>query len=125
MDQIILGDGVRLPETSHDKYACWEDDLTVQVEMIPGRVVLESRGSVWRVRYSYDYMGNDLMRQALAILRSGAPFLAQVLPDNRDSPIVSSFILESLTPPSMAFSRRDKAFWHKIGFTLREEEPHD
>lgn len=123
MDQIII-DGVRLPEVSRDNYSCWEDDLSVQVDMISGRRVVETRGKVWRVSYSYDYMGNALLRQALAVLRSGKPIICQVLPDNSDEIVVSRFLVERLDPPKMAFSRRDNAFWHQISFTLREEKPH-
>lgn len=123
MDQIII-DGVRLPEVSRDNYSCWEDDLSVQVDMISGRRVIEIRGRVWRVSYSYDYMGNTLLRQALAVLRSGKPITCQVLPDNSNEIVVSRFLLERLDPPKMAFSRRDNAYWHQISFTLREERPH-
>lgn len=119
---------MRLPEVSRDNYSCWEDDLSVQVDMISGRRVIETRGKVWRVSYTYDYMGNTLLRETLAVLRSGAPFIVQVLPDNADEMITSRFLLESLDPPTMAFSRRkgdkEAAYWHKIGFTLREERPH-
>lgn len=128
MNQIILGE-VLLPEVSRDQYQCWTEDLSVQIDMISGRRVIETRGAVWKVSYSYDYMGEELMRRALAVLRSGAPFIATVLPDNSDETVTSKFVTESLSPPSMAFSRRrgdaEKAFWHKISFVLREERPHD
>lgn len=128
MIQLIVGE-VLLPEVSRDQYKCWPEDLGVQVDMISGRRVIETRGTVWKVSYSYDYMGETLMRRALAVLRSGAPFIATVLPDNSDETVTSRFVTESLSPPSMAFSRRqgdtEKAFWHKIAFVLREERPHD
>lgn len=128
MTQINLA-GWELPEVSRDNYKCAPADLSVQVDMITGRRVIETRGKVWKVSYSYDYMGEALMRNVLAVLRSGAPFLATVLPDNSDEPVTSMFLLESLEGPSMAFSRRtgdkEKAFWHRISFTLREERPHN
>lgn len=124
MTQINLDNVLPLPEVSRDQYSCWEELLSVQVDMVSGRRVIERRGKIWKASYSYDYMGNDLMRLALNILRSGAPFVATVLPDNSDTPVTSTFIVESLDPPKMAFSRRDNAFWHKISFVLREERPH-
>lgn len=124
MTQIILNDGIYLPEVSRDGYSCAEEPLVVQLEMISGRTVLEERGRVWSVSYEYDYMGNDLMRRALEVLRSGAPFFAAVLPDNGDQLIRSSFVVTSLEQPKMAFSRKEKAYWHRLAFTLREEEPH-
>lgn len=127
MEQIRIGN-VSLPETSRDKYSCWEDTLDVQRDMISGRRVIETRGKVWKASYRYDYMGNDLLRKALAVLRSGAPFIATVLPDNSDQTVTSTFVVESMTQPSMAFSRRkgdaEAAFWHNISFVLREETPH-
>lgn len=123
MTQLII-DGVKLPEVSRDNYSCWEEMLSVQVDMISGRRVVETRGKVWRVSYAYDYMGNTLLRQAMVVLRSGGPIICQVLPDNSDEIVVSRFLVERLDPPKMAFSRRDNAFWHQISFTLREEKPH-
>lgn len=128
MTQIILldstGDSVILPETSNNKYACPPEDLTVQVTMASKRIVLESRGKVYKPSYSYDYMGNELQRKALAILRSGVPFTAYVLPDDRDEMYMSRFITLSVDRPTMAFSRKDQAYWHHLGFELREERPH-
>ena len=46
INQLVL-DGVLLPRSSHDRYACWEEDLSVQVDMISGRRVIESRGKIW------------------------------------------------------------------------------
>ena len=125
MTQIILNDTIFLPQVSRDKYSCWEEMLSVQLEMISGRVVIEKRGKVWKASYEYDYMGNDLMRQALAVLRSGAPFRAAVLPDNSDELITSVFITEELSPPKFAFSRNGTPYWHNFSFVIREEEPHD
>lgn len=122
--QMIL-DGVKLPQSSHDRYACWEEDLSVQVDMISGRRVIESRGKIWKASYSFDYMGNEKLRQVLAVLRSGAPFPATVLPDNSDEPVTSIFLVESITQPTFAFSRGGVGLWHNLAFTIREEEPHD
>lgn len=127
MTQIVFraeSEDIALPETSKDKYQCGEEILGVQIDMINGRRVIEERGRIWKVSYSYDYMGNDLLRQVLAVLRSGAPIYAAVLPDNSDEMISSYFVVESLAPPTMAFSRKDNAYWHNISFVLREEEPH-
>ena len=124
--QLILN-GILLPEASGDKFSCWEEILTRQVTMITGRVVLESlepEARIWRASYVFDYMGNELLRQVLAVLRSGAPFPATVLPDDRDEPVSSVFICDSLTNPSYAFSEDGVGLWHNLAFTIREEEPH-
>ena len=93
--------------------------------MISGRRVLEGRGHVQMIEYSYDCMGNDLMRQALAVLRSGQSFTVAYLPDEGNSLITGVFLTESVTQPTFAFSRRGIPFWHNFGFTLREVKPHD
>ncbi len=125
MTQINLKNNLPLPEVSRDKYACWEEILSVQVDMISGRRVIEQRGKVWKVSYSYDYMGEVMLRAVLKVLRGDAPFVATVLPDDSDEPVTSTFVVESMSQPTMAFSRRDKAYWHNISFTLREERPHE
>ena len=124
--QLIL-DGILLPEASGDKFSCWEETLTRQVSMVTGRVVLESlepEPRIWRASYTFDYMGNEKLRQVLEVLRRGAPFPASVLPDNQDELVSSIFICESLTNPSYAFSANGVGLWHNLAFTIREEEPH-
>ena len=122
MTQINLN-GLNLPEVSRDRYSCWEEDLSVQVEMISGRVVIESRGKVWKASYQYDYMGNTLLRLLLAQLRTGAPVMATVLTDSGET-VTGRFVVESVTQPTFAFSRGGEGLWHNVGFTLREERPH-
>lgn len=122
--QIIL-DTVYLPITSRDKYSCYEKNLSQQVEMISGRVVEELRGKVYVAEYSYDYMGNDMMRKVLAVLRKGGPFNAFVLPDHSDQLVAGRFICTALSNPTIAFFRGGVPYWHNISFTIREEAPHD
>lgn len=124
MTQLIIN-GIALPETSHDKYQCYPAPLGQQLEMISGRIVIESRGSVQKITYSYDYMGDALMRPLLAALRSGEVIKAQYLPDNSAEMVSGDFIVESITNPTFAFSRSGKAYWHNIAFVLREVKPHD
>ena len=116
MTQIILS-GISLPESSGDRYSCWEEDLTVQVEMITGRVVQESRGAIWRA--------NETTRRILAALHSSGPIQASVLPNGRTELVPGRFFVESITPPAFLFSEDGIPCWHGLGFTLREVEPHD
>lgn len=125
MNQIII-ETIALPETSRDRYACPELPLVVELDMISGRRVGEIRGGhVWKPQYSYDYMGDEIVRPLLKILRSGKAFSAAVLPDNGNELVVSTFRVESLTNPTFAFSKSGKAMWHNLAFTLREVNPHD
>ena len=93
--------------------------------MISGRRVLEERGHVQMIEYSYDYMGNELMRAVLGILRGGTSFPVAYLPDEGDELVTGMFLTESITQPTFAFSRSGVPYWHNFGFTLREVKPHD
>lgn len=124
MVQLII-DGIYLPETTRDKYSCYPEQLGECVEMISGRQVVEIRGNVQKISYSYDYMGNDLCRQLLAVLRSGRSFQAFYLPDDWNEMISSQFICESLSNPTFAWSKSGVPYWHNVSFTLREVKPHD
>lgn len=125
MTQLILNNSIYLPKTSRDRYRCYPAQLSRQIDMISGRRVLEERGSVQMIEYAYDYMGNDLMRQVLAVLRSNRPFPATFLPDDSEEMRSSLFLTESLSQPTFAFGRGDKPYWHNISFVLREVSPHD
>ena len=124
MTQLIIN-GITLPESSGGKYKCYEGTLSDQIDMISGRRVTEVRGHVWCIEWSYDYMGNELTRQLLAALRSGAALTVKFLPDSGDDMKTSTFLCEDLTPPVFAFSRSGKPYWHDIAFPLREVRPHD
>lgn len=124
MTQLVIN-GIVLPETSGGKYKCYEGTLSDQIEMISGRVVTEVRGHVQYIEYSYDYMGNELVRKLLSALRAGTALTVKYLPDSGDDMKTSTFICEDLTPPVFAFSRSGKPYWHDISFTLREVRPHD
>lgn len=123
MTQIIFPGGLALPQTSGDKYRCYEGDLSQRLEMISGRIVEEVRGKVYFAEYAYDYMGNEMMRRVLAVLRGG-PFEAAVLPDHQDTMVSSRFLCTELTNPSFAFSKRGEPYWHSFSFKMREVSPH-
>lgn len=123
MTQLIIG-GLVLPQTSRDRYSCYEEDLGSQLDMISGRRVTELRGKVQIISWSYDYLGDDLCRPLLTILRSGGSFPVSYLPDTSNELQEGTFLKTSLTNPTFAFSRGGKPFWHNIAFTLREVSPH-
>ncbi len=124
-DPLLVIGGWPLPQVDGDNYRCWEDDGVVRVEMISRRIVQEVRGGkLWRVFYACDYLPDDPLRPVLAVLRSGAPFLAQVLPDNGDKAVSSTFVVESLTEPKVLAFDGSSPIWHGLAFMLREERPH-
>ena len=122
--QLILNNLIPLPVTSHDKYKSYPVLLTQQIEMISGRMVQEVRGTVQMIEYSYDYMGNDLMRQLNAVLRSGNSFTVAYLPDESDEMQVSMFLCTDFPQPEFSFAKNGVPYWHNVSFTLREVSPH-
>lgn len=124
MTQLIL-DGVYMPERSNGAYACWEDDLHKQIEMISGRIVREHRGKVWRASATYDYLDTETYTAALAVLRGGNSFPATVLTDDGSNTLVAStFLLESMTPAKFAFVDGNVPVWTGLSFQIREVKPH-
>lgn len=123
MVQLIVS-GIELPEVSRGNYSCYPTVLGENVTMISGRMVTEVRGMVQMIHYAYDYMGNDLCRRLLAVLRSGQPFEVVYLPDEGEEMKTGRFLVESLSNPVFAFSRRGVPYWHNVSFTLREVSPH-
>lgn len=124
MTQLIVN-GIYLPETSKDKYQCYPGELSVNVEMISGRTVREVRGHVQMITWSYDYMGNTLWRQLAAVLRGNTSFPVVYLPDDSDTMVSGTFLVDSITQPTFAFPKGGVGLWHNVGFTLREVKPHD
>ncbi len=124
MIQLILN-GTILPETSKNKYRCYPSELSQKIDMISGRRVSEVRGNVQVIEWSYDYMGLELCNTVLGILRSGKPISVGYLPDTGTELVTSDFWVESLTPPTFAFSKNGTPYWHNITFKLREVKPHD
>lgn len=123
MTQLIL-DGVYMPQRSNGAYACWEAELSQQVEMVSGRVVKEHRGKVWRARAAYDVLDDKTYRAALEVLRRGFSFPANVLPDNGGDMVSSTFLVEALTPASFGFTDNGKPIWQGLAFQIREVKPH-
>lgn len=121
--QLIIND-VLIPTTTRDRYSCWEETLKEQIQMISGRMVEEVRGKVQKISYSYDYMGDETCRAVLAVLRATGPKTVAYLPDSGDELVTSTFLVESLTPPTLAFYRDGAAKWHNLAFVLREVKPH-
>lgn len=121
--QLIIN-GVLLPTTTRDRYRCYPDDLKEQSEMISGRMTEEVRGTVQKIEYSYDYMEDAQYREVLGALRSRGAKTVAYLPDDGDELVTSAFLVESITPPTLAFFWDGTAKWHNLAFTLREVRPH-
>ena len=121
--QLII-DGVVFPTTTHDRYRSYPDKLKQQVDMISGRRTEEVRGDVQIINYSYDYMGDDKLREALGVLRKRGVKTVSYLPDDGNDLVTSTFLVESITVPTLVFYVNGVPKWHNLAFTLREVKPH-
>ena len=121
--QLIINE-VLLPTTTHDRYQCFPEELREQIQMISGRIVEEVRGKVWRVEYTSGRMSDALTRQLLTALRAKGSKPVTFLPDDSDDMKASTFLVESLTPPTLSFFDGSEPVWTGLSFTLREVKPH-
>lgn len=124
MSSPLIINGIYCPEPDFDGYRAWEDTLREQVTMISGRIVEEVRGKVWRVEYTSGRMSDALTRQLLTALRAKGSKPVTFLPDDSDDMKASTFLVESLTPPTLAFFDGTEPVWTGLAFTLREVKPH-
>lgn len=122
--QLII-DNTLFPSSTHDNYSAYEMILTEQLEMADRSMTEEVSGWIWKVEYSYDYMGMSKLRECLNVLRKGGVHTVTFMPDDSDETRTGRFFVESLSAPSLAFVRADQGRWHNLSFTLREVEPHD
>ena len=123
-EPFLIIDEILVPEPDFDGYHAWEDALREQIPMISGRLVEEGRGKVWRINCTSDRMSDSETRRLLAALRAKGSKTVAFLPDNGDDLIPSTFLVESLTPPVLAFFDGTEPVWKGLGFTLREVKPH-
>lgn len=122
--QLIV-DGVVFPSSTHDNYSAYEMLLTEQMEVADRSIVEEISGWIWKVEYSYDYMGMAKLRECLNVLRAGGVHSVSFVPDDSDERKSGRFLVESVSAPSLAFVRGGEGRWHNISFVLREVSPHD
>ena len=123
-EPFLIVNDILAPEADFDGYRAWEDTLREQIPMISGRLVEEVRGKVWRINYTSDRMSDSETRRLLAALRAKGSKTVAFLPDNGDELIPSTFLVESLTPPALAFFDGTEPVWTGLSFSLREVKPH-
>lgn len=129
MTQLILdmnGAAIALPESIKGGYSAYEEDLSVEVTMISGRMVKELTGVVWRVEYQYGFF-NDIDRaRVIQACRKGkrTPILCAFLPPESEETITSAFWVTSFTEPKFMWSSDVKPMWGNFSVSLREVRSH-
>ena len=103
----------------------------MQSAAIAALVAIVGRAVVKRVKFFQTYcipgvvVAGLVVSFVLGILRGGTSFPVAYLPDEGDTLVTGMFLTESITQPTMAFSKAGVPYWHNFAFTLREVKPHD
>ena len=74
MTQLILdtaGYNIVLPESLKNGYRVNLQPLSVDVEMVTGRMVRELRGNVWVISYQYGYFDDTTKNNLIAACKKG------------------------------------------------------
>lgn len=132
MTQLIL-DGVVLPESKKGGYIAEKVPLSVDVEMITGRIVREMRGSVWRLEYQYGYFDDDTKNMVIAACERGLarPIQCGFLPQESSGELLHrNFFVTSFSRPVFMWSSQNRdgkpvPLWADFKVELREVSPSD
>lgn len=127
MVQLIM-DGFSLPETQKRGYTVEKEPLTVSAVMLTGRQVIELRGKVWKIKYSYGYFNDEDMTRLIDICEKGrtVPISCGFLEQGSVETLTySNFYVTNFTRPQFMWSREMKPVWGGFTVELREVEPSD
>lgn len=139
MTQLILdvnGTPVYLPESIKGGYTAEKRPLSVDVEMVTGRMVRELRGSVWVIAYQYGYFTDEEKNKVIAACQKGQQQSIQcafLTPTSGGALSYSSFLVTSFTYPKFMWSKRTSMeedaeivpMWGDFSMELREVKPSD
>lgn len=133
--QLILdtgGDAVALPESRKGGYIAQLMPLSVDVEMISGRLVRELRGNVWVLEYQYSYLREDMKNRVIAACEKGKRTPVECdfpTPDSGGALRHSLFWVTSFTYPKFYWGKNGCgaliSLWGDFSLKLREVKPRD
>lgn len=139
MTQLILdttGYNIVLPESLKNGYRVNLQPLSVDVEMVTGRMVRELRGNVWVISYQYGYFDDTTKNNLIAACKKGRmqPVTCGFLPPDSSGALkYSSFLVTEFSYPKFMWSRiiTDNGnplavpMWGDFSLKLREVRPSD
>lgn len=130
MTQLILdtsGFNLVLPESQKGGYRAYEEDLSVEKQMISGRLVKELVGTVWRIEYQYGFFSGEEKDAVIAACQKGRrePIECAFLPPSgQNEMIAGTFFVTEFSSPKFMWSSDGKALWADFSLSLREVSPH-
>lgn len=124
--QLIIND-TEYPETNEVEggyFKCYREELGESLRMISGRRIHEVRGDATIIEYSFPYFEDDMMKQAMADLRSNTELF--VLYQDPDTLETNSGFFHCTTRPVPEFLmiHDNKVYWKNITFKLEEVNAH-
>lgn len=139
MTQLILdtdGYNIVLPESRNGGYTAEKQPLSVDVEMVTGRMVKELRGNVWYITYQYGYLTDTEKNNFISACQKGQrqTINCGFLPPNSSGTLsYSGFLVVSFTYPKFMWSRMvgtdgnsaPVPMWGDFALELREVRPSD
>ena len=139
MTQLMLdpdGYNISLPESRRGGYTAELRPLSVDVEMVTGRMVRELRGNVWYITYQYGFFNDSEKNNVIAACKKGQSEAIQCgfLPPNSSGSLTySNFLVTSFTYPKFMWSRMvdntensvPVPMWGDFSMELREVKPSD
>lgn len=132
MTQLII-DGVVLPESQKGGYTVEKVPLSVDVQMVTGRMVRELRGNVWTITYQYGFFDDEMKNKVIAACEKGRniPILCGFLPqESAEELTYSNFFVTKFNRPKFMWSKKKTTgevvpLWADFSFELREVAPSD
>lgn len=131
MTQLILDTleyNISLPESKKGGYTATLQPLSVDVEMVTGRMVRELRGNVWVITYQYGFFDDAMKSKVLSVIEKGKRQSIQcgfLPPNSEDVLTYSDFIVTNFSYPIFMWSTDGKPLWADFSFELREVKPSD
>lgn len=140
MTQLILdteGYDIALPESRKGGYHAEKQPLSVDVEMVSGRIVRELRGNVWYITYQYGYFDDAMKNNVIAACEKGrrqAIICGFLPPDSSGGELsYSQFLVMEFRYPTFMWSRPSLfsegsvpiPMWGDFSVELREVKPSD
>lgn len=139
MTQLILdteGYNISLPESRKGGYTAEPRPLSVDVEMVTGRMVRELRGNVWYITYQYGFFTDTEKNNLIVACQKGQrqAIRCGFLPPNSSQALTySDFLVTSFTYPKFMWSRLTPSgdvlapvpMWGDFALELREVRPSD
>lgn len=137
MTTLILdtdGLDIQLPESRKGGYTAVLAPLSVDVEMITGRLVRELRGNVWEINYQYGYFDEEMKTLVIAACEKGRrePITCGFLPPKSNDFLYSRFWVMDLQYPKFMWSTHllgdgelPRPLWGDFAVSLREVRPSD